>query len=56
MSPYQWLMIKRAVEIVFFKYRKSALLDRLLYFYEIFCIETQYPFDETMLDDCYLKQ
>ena len=45
-----------AEEIDFFKYRKPALLGRLLYFYEILCIETQRPFDEAMLDDYYLKR
>lgn len=45
-----------AEEIDFFKYRKPALLGRLLYFYEILCIETQRPFDEAMLDGYYLKR
>lgn len=43
-------------EIDFFKYRKPALLGRLLYFYEILCIETRRPIDEAMLDEYYMKR
>lgn len=45
-----------AEEIAFFKYRKPALLGRLLYFHEILCIETRRPIDREMLDGYYMKR
>ena len=47
--------VSEAEEIAFFKYRKPALLGRLIYFYEILRIETRRPFDVEMLDEYYLR-
>lgn len=47
--------VSEAEEIAFFKYRKPALLGRLIYFYEILCIETRRPIDDEMSDEYYLR-
>lgn len=47
--------VSEAEEIAFFKYRKPALLGRLIYFYEILRIETRRPLDVEMLDEYYLR-
>lgn len=47
--------VSEAEEIAFFKYRKPALLGRLIYFYEILRIETRRPLDVEMPDEYYLR-
>lgn len=47
--------VSEADEIAFFKYRKPALLGRLIYFHEILRIEARRPIDVEMLDEYYLR-